>query len=761
MDVRATPPPEGRALFRRRSFALVAHGARGAFLLAIFTGALAGGVVLHANTPSVRRIAVRVTNRVAGRLFEGKIVVGEVHSISLGATSHARIRDVDVKTDNDQPVLHAHQVEASIDLRRLLRALATHRPADVVLNELRIDELDLRLDADAREGTSIARAFRAKGTPVAPTPPATERPENPATPTTAPEAPPRTPTVRITRASIGRGQLRGNLVPPELDGTISDFQGRVDLEEGKLAFTLESTGLTLHSPRAPNQTAPMTGTARGVFGMDLATARLTGKADVVGACGAVPVVAHAELDGDKVDATVDIARTTPDAIATAFANLPLSEPGELHARAHGILPTIAIDARAKLGAANVSASGEIDLRAGKAFKLDVDAAQLDARAFGTDLETKVSGKIHVDGTLEGGGGPLASFRIVTAESQVAGEHIPATTVEGRFEAQRVTAVLRTSERNAYASGKVTFDIPTQVSTFDLQARSDSLRTLARLPTGMNGAASARAQGKVDLAKRTIFATTTMSADDLSTVGFSANRISANGVISGPLTSPSLDVGFAGVGLELRAENKTPLVYPTATGNAKIALVPTPRVVEASINVGYEGSSEGVTASAQGVQVVNGVVEARNVYITGLGAPLELDARIGKGQWKIRAKSSRVDLHRVARMTGIRELSSVPDGTHALVDVDFQQKDGWSDGHIDLIVETDTGLFGNSVVAEAHAKIERNKLTGSAKVAADGFGKLEVIRAEVDVPSRLDARSLQRATGDIELRGTVDLSQGAA
>ncbi|MDF2695003.1 MAG: hypothetical protein K0S65_3386, partial [Labilithrix sp.] len=58
-------------------------------------------------------------------------------------------------------------------------------------------------------------------------------------------------------------------------------------------------------------------------------------------------------------------------------------------------------------------------------------------------------------------------------------------------------------------------------------------------------------------------------------------------------------------------------------------------------------------------------------------------------------------------------------------------------------------------------ISRGKLVGKGKVAADGFGLVEITSAELDVPGQLDARAFERTTGVVELRGTVDLSQGAA
>src|SRR5262249_30327165 len=163
-----------------------------------------------------------------------------------------------------------------------------------------------------------------------------------------------------------------------------------------------------------------------------------------------------------------------------------------------------------------------------------------------------------------------------------------------------------------------------------------------------------------------------------------------------------------------------------------------RVLDASIEVAPHGSRDSVTASAEGLRVTGGVIEARGLRVTGLGEPLELDARIGNGQWNVRAKSSGVDLRRVARLTGIKELTMLPEDTRAELDVDVRQGRAGADGHFDVVVRSDKGYTGNNaIVVSAHGDLEHGKLVANAKIAADGFGQIEMTHAEVDVPRQLD------------------------
>jgi translocation and assembly module TamB len=768
---------------RRRAIRLLAHGLRSAGLLATFGGALVFGVTLHSKTPAFRRLANDIGNQVMRSLFDGRIEIRGVESLSIGARSEVHVREAEVTDPDGRRVILANDIEAAIDLRRLLGSLARTGVPDVELDSVRIGRAEVALDVDPNGSPRIARTFRSGG--------GTAPPQPSEVPPTLPLRSKPDPKVHIQSAWIGSAWVHGDLVPPGLDGDTTDLQAHLHLEDKHVTVTLERGHVTLRSPKLPNQRAPLTGAVRGDVGIALDTSRLEGSVRLEGACGEVPIVARAELHDDHVDAQVDLPRTEPAALATAFSGLPWGAPGssftkpvEIHAHAQGKLPTVSFTGQAHLGDSSVAASGELDVRQGKGFKLDVDASHVDAADLGAGLQTDLSAKISAEGTL-GGAGALGTFRVSTSEGAVDSERIPATTIEGRFEPRQVTAVLRAREPGVEANGKLTLDLPPRVAllagsstgsttpptknalvaprlTFDIQARSSSLRSLARAPNVVGGTGSARAQGKVDFGTKTIQATTTVSADNVAHDAFSAGHVSANGIITGPVSAPLIDVGFDSSDMRVKAQGKAPLVYPHASGRAKIALAPTPRVLDATINLGRPGSPHGVTASAEAVHVTGGVVDARGLRITGLGEPVELDARIGKGQWSVRAKSAGVDLHRAARVTGIRELELLPEGTRATLDVDVREGRNGADGHFDIVVRSDKSLLGNgAIVAEAHGTIASGKLVGNGKVSAEGIGLVEVTQAELDIPGRLDARALQRATGVVELRGTVDLSQGAA
>ncbi|MDF2695605.1 MAG: hypothetical protein K0S65_3988, partial [Labilithrix sp.] len=146
---------------RRRALRLLTHSLRGAGLAAVFGGALVTSVSLHSGTPAFRRLATEIANRITGSLFAGKVVIRDVQGLSIGATSTVRVREAEALDPDGRRVLLADDVEAEIDLRRLLGSLARTGTPDVELDRVRVGKAEVVLDVDAASGSArIARTFR-------------------------------------------------------------------------------------------------------------------------------------------------------------------------------------------------------------------------------------------------------------------------------------------------------------------------------------------------------------------------------------------------------------------------------------------------------------------------------------------------------------------------------------------------------------------------------------------------------------------------
>ena len=64
-------------------------------------------------------------------------------------------------------------------------------------------------------------------------------------------------------------------------------------------------------------------------------------------------------------------------------------------------------------------------------------------------------------------------------------------------------------------------------------------------------------------------------------------------------------------------------------------------------------------------------------------------------------------------------------------------------------------------AEVHASLAGHHVSGTARVVVGAMGWIEVQRAELELPGGMSVANAKRATGALDLRGDLDLSQGAA
>jgi translocation and assembly module TamB len=708
---------------------------RGA-LACTFVSALAAGLSLHAGTHAVRTVAREVGERALAGLFDGRIRIGDVSSLSIGRTSSVHIANVIIEAPDGTPVIEATDVRGSIALVTLLRSLVRGAPI-VDLPDASVGSSEILID----KKKSIAAAFgrnHVEKNPSAPSGGSTGSPS-------------KEPTLRIHTASVGHAHVHGDVITPPLDADADDVHASIALVEGKFAVDWERARVTMRSPKLSPERADTNAAASGHFGFTLGTATFEGRADANGTFGKIPFVAHAELAGDEVSATLDVPKTDAEAVRAAFPMVPLDAPVSAHASAKGRWPTLAVDGRGTIGDATWHTSGEVAIRDRVAYTLDGEVARLDARAFGAPARTDVTGSIHVDGN-----GSAGTFRLRTESGFVDAETIPAASIEGRFEEKQVTVNLRASEPGIDASGNIVLDVPTRVATFDLQARSPSLRASPRTMGKISGAGSVRAVGKIELESRTVRATVNASLDGVSADALSAKHLAVSGNVRGPISSPAIDVGFAGRDVAVTAPGKDPLVYPNANGRAKIVLAPSLQIVDASIDI--TGRDVPIHASAASIHVRDGAVEARGLSVEGLGEPLAIDVHTARDAWALRIKSAGVDMKRLRAMTGIAQLAALPDDTRAELDIDLRRGPAGADGRFDVVVRSEKLLGDGSVVTEAHGTVDRGKLVGHAKLAAEGLGTIEIQSAEVQLPSDLD---VLRATGVIELRGDIDLSKGAA
>ena len=739
---------------RRRALDVLRRSAEVIGIGAVFCGALAGSVVVAARSAPTRRVATKIANDTLGSLFLGRFEVGDVEDLSLGPWGHVHVAKVEIRDPEGRRVLVAKGVDARIHLGRLVSSLLSGTTPEISLEEARIGDVEVVLDIDERGDTGIARAFAA-------------RPSKEPKPATVKAPSSEDVRLFIPGAHIAHAWVHGNIVPPKLDADADDVEARVTITENRLAVELARAQVTARDPRGPGQVGDVHGFATGGLTVPLGgAASVAMHWDFEGDGAGIPIKAHVGLEADALDASVDIPLVSPDVVRRAFPALPISKPIELHATAHGKLPSLAIKAHGTVGGSTLDASGEIDLRGDQAFHVDADLGKVDGAAFAGPA-SDISGHAHVDGVIARGA-PKGTFTVTTKPGEVLAQRAPAVEAHGDFDARRVNAKVHASEAGVVVDGDVVLSIPDQTLTVDAVARSNDLHALARAPGVVRGAGTVHVTGTVDLARARVSAHAVADATNVSRAPASAGSVHADAVIEGPLAEPVIDVTASAKQIELQAadeahaqktsqkpgETREPLTYPSATARARIVLSKVPRVLDAEVHVDAAENAAAIDAKASEVTFGPGGVAVRGGHVTGLGAPIDVDMQVENGAISLRAKATDVDMHRLSAMTGIRELAFLPEGSRAALDVDVKTSPSRADGHIDVSIAG----AKDGTAAEVHATLAGRHVTGSARAVVGSMGWVEVRHADLDLPGGPTIANIERATGTLDLDGDVDLSQ---
>ncbi|MDB4941700.1 MAG: hypothetical protein JWP97_1234 [Labilithrix sp.] len=716
---------------------------------AVFAAALAGGLVMHADHAATRRATVAITNQALGTLFRGKIVVGTLEHLSIGRHARVHVAHAEIVDPDGVAVVSADGIDAGIDLERLVRSLLAGRPPEIAIDDPHVANVDVLLDVDAENNLGIARSFDS--------PPSS----GPATP--HPPGKPLEPDVLllVPIAHIQHATAHGNLVPPSLNGEGKDVVGGVFVVDSRLLVSVSHGDMTLRSPRLPGQIGDVHGIGQGMLTIPVKVedGAVSGYAaiamhwEIAGDAAGIPLTASLELDHEVLTMVADVPRAAPELVAHALPFFPVGQPLELHARAQGTLPLLAITANGSIGTTAFDAKGQLDIDGDRPFVLDADLGTVNGAMFGGPV-SNVSGHAHAEGTL-GAAGPMGTFTLSTKPGEVAGEKAPAIEAKGTFAGDRVTAAFTATEPGVALNGDLVLRVPEQKLDFDVTARSSDLRAIAQARGLVSGAGRAHANGTLDLARATVEAQVTADGQGISSGPASAGTAHVEAKLSGAVQDPVIDVTASGTRIRLATgQDAKPLEYPSATARGQIRVTGVPRVLGAEVRVTGSEKDTAIVATAREVRLEPGGVAVRGGRIVGLGEPLDIEGALGGGIPAIKLHAKGVDLRRLATMTGIAELRLLPPEMRADLDIDVTPRNGGAVGHVDVVLAGAADGTG----AELHALLDGRRVAARGKATLGTAGFVELTSLHAELPASPTLASLARATGAADVRAEIDLTQ---
>ena len=719
-------PSKERRLLRR-----ILRGVARAFagLLAVVL-LLVVAAIVAVNLPWGRRLAVRELNTALSTMFKGHIVVEKVGRLGLygagGLYAHVTAPDGTV-------VVAARDASARIAPFALLTSLLRrHGNLQIEVFDVDVRFLEVNLDADAAGVLEVQSAF------------------NPARPPSANPSPPGRPLLlAFPSVTVRQGRVHGQMKgAPFVDADLDELQASIRVPPGGLAIDVPHVSLrTRGMPQGADANARIEAHLEmpSKAGADLG---VSGALD--GDIGGIPTTAHASLDGDHLEAVLDVPEVSADRIRALAPRLALQSAARVHVEARGPLAALAVTAHLAAGRARVDANADLAVTGTKAARLRIDASHIDLRAFAptasaSDLTASldVRARADVDGLFGG------DYRVGIAPGVVGNQTVPAVSLRGDF--QQIERGFRVD----VASSVIAF--PPDVGTGGHAALQASATVLLAEPPSLEGIAHVALERidrpglHVEAAKVDARASGRLADPQLSAT------LAATGLRVGGYSFPRASAELAGT--PPRARVSASLVGDansvSAQARAIVDLAGPLRAEDAEIDL--RRGSRALHAHVDRLAAAGGAIDVEGALVEGIGAPTRATVHLRPGSLLVQSDSNGIDLGtlgyllgtektlRKGRVSYVVDLTAVParlSGT-MVVDMDnacFSDIDGLT-GHID------TRMQGRAV-------------RGTVRLRADGIGSIHVDAMNVELAGAepLQPSSWRSATGEMTLSGDLDLAK---
>jgi translocation and assembly module TamB len=734
--------------------------------------AMVGGTLLHINLPAARRVLSGGLNTALAGSFKGEVHVERMGSFGLGGFDGVVAT---VKAPDGKRVLLLDGVRARVSLPRAAwSAIAGKGDIIVALSELRIDHVDALIEQEADGTLTIQRAFEPRETKAA-----------------DPNAPKgRGLDLSLPHIDVRHAWVHGGIAAlPVIDAELHEL-------DGAFGLTPQKTQLDLRRFRLNTRSMPSNANPDGVIEAHLVLPAASG-ADLgaslafVGAIGGIAARVNGAIDGQKVDATVDVPRAEAEAIRAMVAGAPIYQPVGAHLEAHGTLPTLAPTATITIGGGQVDLGGQVtiadahnpDTRA----DVTIDARGIDARAFSpTGPASNVSAHVVASAALKPGNVIDGKYDLHVLPGDVAAQAIPDTRVRGAFALDQGKAATAEVTGSAHVSEpgaplELTFALHQDATAgtsvdFDTRVVVADLRNVKRLGGFATGHATVHTKGKVQLATQRVDARVEAQVNDFDTNGTKVEHLTLAALVNGPLARPNVDANVAGSGLQAGG-----FVYPvfavTAQGPATDPFVAAklhsngsgPDVeVQATIHtadvtavddieLGLSRKDVKMHAHVGRLSAKGGALDVEGVHVEGLGEPLTASLHMRPGSAKITAKSTDLAAVKIATLLGLEEKLNT--GEIGL-DVDLAMTGATTTGHASVDV-TKAMIPGLNTEGDVHLRADfaGHQVKGKvdASVATVGDVSLKADELTLAGPA-LEGRSWVHATGHVALDTDLDLAK---
>ncbi len=752
----APPPPRGPGRARRA----VAACAKAVGLAAVFGVAAAGGVIIHAGMRAPREVTLAKVNDLLATSFRGEVKILRLEELRL---NRLRGLDAEVLDPQGRRALLVEDADVQIGTLTILRSLVGAGGLSIDLPSVRARSVEVVIDEDEHGELGLLRAFESRE------PPGAEPPSESKT------------RVDVGSIVIDRIWVHGHMerLPFPIDADLVGLTGRFSYAPDETRIDVQDLEVRARGIEGLSPEGSLTAHAR--IGDDDARRFLSVAYD--GWLGDIPIALSGSVDGDDIDAVLDVSEVEPEAIdAIAPETLSLSVPVSVHADIRGTLPSISPSVLVRAGDGSIAVDADVtlpiegaELAADATVEIDhIDLASLSADAPPSDLSASVRGSFS---DREGRG--IAGYaELESAEGLIAGQLVPAVTARAQLFDTTVLATAHVAERGAptdiaAAVLAVRGGSPSYVA-FSTETTVPSLAAVERLGVIGRGRVSLRTRGAFDLASKVLDARASADVGGLFVSGISVSGARLNAEARGPIDALRASASLSGSGLaaygrafdtfsaqvrgtqrdldvrfEARGDAHTPDVRARARVSAGDVIAITGPHVE------VERADVRAVADARSITIDDGATSIRGLVVTGLGEPLRADATIGAGSFRVEAHAPRIEAQKLAVLADDkRDIQG-----HVSIDADLAASGVRADGyaHLDATVTKLLGVSGVDV--QAGVAFEGRSVKGGVVANLGAAGKIRLESPGLTVGGPITApASWQRAEGSLSLEGRIDLAK---
>jgi translocation and assembly module TamB len=737
--------------------------------LVVFVLSVVGGVLLHSNTPSARRLAVSEVNSILAPSFQGRIRVDSLGRLSLFGLSGANLT---IEDPTGRPVLVARGVRVRIATLDALRSVLMGKtePVTVRLSDVSIDTLDVRLDTDEKGQLDLVNAFA---------------PRTPSAPATVAD-----PTARGFRLTIPRiawkhawvhGLMAG--VPP-VDADVDDFRGAFTYSpealEGDVA---QAKIIGRHIANGADVVGSLDGHVRQPSDP---TAKLEAHAHWVGVAAGIQHSAQASIVDDRVDAVVDVPRTEPAKIRALWPGSPIERSTKAHVEAHGSLADADVVVHAGVGEASLDARGKLSFAAIYTAKLTLEARDIDVHELAASAPITrlgLTGAVSADRKPDGVVSGEVNLRFLGGK--VGTNVVPAASIRGSGSlsaARQVNAVASVVVDEPGAPTHLDLRVFPKAGSsavhFDLAAKSVDLDRVPELRHALRGSFGVFATGELDVGPMTIDGQVRGAADGIVQGATRVESATIEGSAEGAIAAPRIELAvrargivagglhFTSAAVDARGSTSAAHVTSSVRGpdapdmdaSADIGLGHVVSVDALRVALARRGQRALVTARK--VMVGGGDVRVDDGRIEGIGEPMTVSLAMTPGTLRVLAATRGLDLASVARLASIEK--NLKGGTLSF-DTDLRLQRQGAAGRMTLDLKQAALGTVTDVTGHVEASLEGRRVAAKAHVEASGIGSVDVDAPKVELASgeTMSVAAWRGAWGAIDIDANTDLATATA